>query len=78
MRTARPAASTPAAPLMPKNQGVGRESMRVTRRIPVGKPNPISSPAGAKTSTQNAARAKRPALSNSSSTGGIHAGNATR
>jgi len=40
------AASTPAAPLIAQNHGVGRESMALTSLIPVGNPKPINNPAG--------------------------------
>ena len=40
--TAATEASTPAAPLIPQNHGVGFWSTRETSLIPVGKPNPIS------------------------------------
>jgi hypothetical protein len=45
--TAMLAASTPAAPLIAQNQGVGRGSIAFTSRIPVGKPNPRRKPSGA-------------------------------
>ena len=61
--TATLAARTPAAPLMPQNQGVGRRSTFETKRIPVGKPNPMKKPAGVSTRTANPARIKRSALS---------------
>ena len=45
--TAMLAANTPAAPLIAQNQGVGRGSIALTNRIPVGKPNPNKRPSGA-------------------------------
>ena len=58
--TAIPAASTPEAPLTPQSHGVSRGSSRVISRMPVGKPNPISRPAGKITATLAAARTDRP------------------
>ena len=54
--TAMLAASTPAAPLIAQNQGVGRVSSALTSAMPVGKPNPMSSPSGANIKTAAAAR----------------------
>jgi len=54
--TAMLAASTPAAPLIAQNQGVGRVSSALTSAMPVGKPNPMSSPSGATIRTAAAAR----------------------
>ena len=65
-------ASTPAAPLIPQNQGVGLQSMAETKRMPVGKANPIKSPAGAMTAMQTAALVKRFALSKRRSRDGNH------
>ena len=63
VRTAMLPASTPAAPLMPQNQGVGRRLICATSRIPVGKPKPIRNPAGARIATASAARSARSAPS---------------
>ena len=46
-------ASTPAAPLIPQNHGVGLTSMDETKRIPVGKPKPNEIPPGAISATQS-------------------------
>ena len=69
--TAMEEASTPAAPLMPQNQGVGLASTAEINRIPVGKPNPSNKPAGAIIATVNAARAGSGALSACRSKGGV-------
>ena len=45
--TAIPAASTPADPFTAQNHGVGRGSIALTSRIPIGKPNPSKNPSGA-------------------------------
>ena len=63
--TATLAASTPAAPLMPQNQGVGFLSIADTSRIPVGNPKPMRKPAGERTSNRQSgsdqeARALKP------------------
>ena len=42
------AARTPAALLMPQNQGMGPVLVVETNRMPVGNPKPISKPAGAR------------------------------
>ena len=55
--TASTDASTPVAPLMPQNQGIGSLSTAPTNFIPVGKANPRRKPSGTTTaSNENADR----------------------
>jgi hypothetical protein len=61
--TATLAARTPAAPLMPQNQGMGPALIVETNHMPVGNAKPIRKPAGANTRTQRPARTTRSAPS---------------
>ena len=74
--TATLAARTPAAPLTPQNQGVGPVLIALASRMPVGKPKPISRPAGARARTQSPARTGRSAPSYWASSGGNQKGRA--
>jgi hypothetical protein len=76
--TAAEDASTPAAPFIPQNQGVGVRSTLLMKRMPVGKPKPIRTPAGAITTTQSGARTMRAALSKTWSAVGNQRGSAAR
>jgi len=77
--TAIPAASTPAAPLTPHNHGVSRASSRVMSRMPVGKPKPISRPAGNMTATLASARHSSVAVaSEDCRRAGSHSGSSNR
>jgi len=70
--TATVEARTPLAPLIPQNHGVGFQSTAEMKRIPVGKPNPMSNPAGAMTATHISPRSTRELLSSERSRGGTH------
>ena len=68
--TATAEASTPLAPLIPQNQGVGFLSTADMKRMPVGKPYPMSNPAGRMTATATRPRSTKELLSSESSKGG--------
>ena len=76
--TPRTDARTPAAPLIPQNQGVGWGSMASTSRMPVGKAKPSRKPKGMMTAMEMMIRMRRTSAVVCSKTRGRKRTRATR